>query len=163
MQLEGEGGFIVRLSFKKRIMNIWWDLNLWPGDNWLCTLPLDHQGQCKYFWHTYLWWISIQLRIIPGKELKLNRKSAKNIMTTFAYRYVSYLLFASRAYEGCFPKGWAGAGGVNFCLFALHPLPCIVGPCCPYSCIFYRLTFRVWNVKSLHTSCNGELNTEPAL
>jgi len=46
MQLEGEGGVIIRQSFKKRHMEIWWELNLWPSDFWLCTLPLDHQ----YMW-----------------------------------------------------------------------------------------------------------------
>jgi len=43
MQLEGEGGVIVRESFKKGLMEIWWDLNLGLSDNWLCTLPLDNQ------------------------------------------------------------------------------------------------------------------------
>jgi len=34
MQLEGEGGVIVRQSVKKRLMEILWDLNLGPSDNW---------------------------------------------------------------------------------------------------------------------------------
>jgi len=35
MQLEGEGGVVVRQSCKKRLLEIWWDLNLGPSDNWI--------------------------------------------------------------------------------------------------------------------------------
>jgi len=38
-------GVIVRQIFKKRSMKMWWDLNLWPSDYKLCTLPLDHQDR----------------------------------------------------------------------------------------------------------------------
>jgi len=47
MQPEGEGGVVVRQSFKKRLMEIWWDLNLGTSDNWFCTLLLDHQDMWR--------------------------------------------------------------------------------------------------------------------
>jgi len=93
MQLEGEGGVIVRQSFKKRLMEIWWDLNLGLSDNWLCTLPLDHQDMWRKKNLTDICWISIQLRTTLQQQLKLNGESAKSIMTTFAFLYVSYLLY----------------------------------------------------------------------
>jgi hypothetical protein len=37
--------------------------------------------------------IAIQLRTTPQQQLKLNGESAKSIMTTFAFPYVSYLLY----------------------------------------------------------------------
>jgi len=90
MQLEGERGVIVRQSFKKRLIEIWWDLNLRPSDNWFCTLPLANQDRWKKNFRTYIWWIFIQLRIFLGQQLKLNWESAKKIMTTFAFRYLLY-------------------------------------------------------------------------
>ena len=44
---------------------------------------------------TDICWITIQLRTTPQQQLKLNRESAKNIRTTFAFTYVSYLLYES--------------------------------------------------------------------
>jgi len=96
MQLEGEGKVIVRQSFKKRLKEIWWNLKLGPSDNWLCTLPLENQDLWKKNL-TYIWWTAIQLKTFLGKRLKLNGESAKKIMTTFAFRYVSYLLYARDA------------------------------------------------------------------
>jgi len=46
----------------------------------------------KKFW-TGICWIATQLRTTPQQQLKLNGESAKNIMTTFAFPYVSYLLY----------------------------------------------------------------------
>jgi len=51
MQLEGEGGVIVRQNSKKRLVKIWWDLTLGPSYNWLCTLPPRH---VKFFKNRYL-------------------------------------------------------------------------------------------------------------
>ena len=102
MQLEGEGGFIVRQSFKKRHMEIWWESNLWPSHNWLCTLPLNHQDR----WNknlTYIWEISIQLGIFLGKQLKLKGESTKKILTTFAFRYVAYFLYATHPLDPPYP------------------------------------------------------------
>jgi len=42
---------------------------------------------------TYICWIAIQLGTFLGKQLKLNGESAKKIKTTFAFPYVSYLLY----------------------------------------------------------------------
>ena len=77
MQLEEEGGVIERQSFKKRNVEIWWDLNLQPSDNWLGTLPLNHIDRWNFF-YTYIWWIAIQLRIFLSKQLKLNGELAKD-------------------------------------------------------------------------------------
>jgi len=51
----------------------------------------------KKFLDIHISWIFIQLGIFLGKQLKLNGKSAKMIMTTFAFPYVSYLLYDSEA------------------------------------------------------------------
>jgi len=37
---------------------------------------------------------------ILGKQLKLNGESAKKIMTTFSFRYVSYLLYGIKEGRG---------------------------------------------------------------
>jgi len=50
-------------------MEIWWDLNLWPSDNWLCLCGLSFS--LEFSWANS--W--------------LNGESAKKIMTTFAFRY----------------------------------------------------------------------------
>jgi len=47
---------------------------------------------------TDIWWFAIQLRTTPQQQLKLNGESAKNIMTTFAFPYVSYLLYVDKTF-----------------------------------------------------------------
>jgi len=49
----------------------------------------------KKIW-TDISWIANQLRATPQQQLKLNGESARNIMTTFAFPYVSYLLYDTR-------------------------------------------------------------------